>query len=105
MVRSRLPCSSLHSITIRRVWSGGAPVGHTTSRSVRIRPSPYSRSTRPPEFTMHCSAASANRWPLSAVCWTSSVRTSASEKSPMRSEAALTLKALPPVMTVFSADE
>ena len=60
-----------------------------------------------PEVSAHayCNAASANGCPVSAVCWATRCRTSVSEKSPMRSDAALTLNTLPPVMTVFSAEE
>ena len=51
------------------------------------------------------SASSVNACPVSAVCWASSARTSACVKSPMRSDSARTLNALPPPMDVFSALE
>ena len=58
--------TTLHSITSRRVGCAASPDGHTISRSVRIRPSPYSRSTRPPEFTTRCkNACSSNCGPAS----------------------------------------
>ena len=44
----------------RRLMDGGVVInrppraGHRSSRSVRRRPRPYSRSTRPPPFTMRC---------------------------------------------------
>ena len=44
------------------------------------------------------SAASVNACPVSSVCWPSSARTSASSRSPRRSDSALMLKALPPAM-------
>ena len=52
-----------------------------------------------------CSAASVNACPVSAVCWASRARTSASVKSPSRSDADLTLKALPPGTSASSALE
>ena len=47
-------------------------------------------------------ASGANSWPVSAVCWQSSASTSERAKSPIRSDLALMLKALPPVTTSFS---
>ena len=59
-VRARLLRSvsrnTLHSTTNRSHRSEGCPAsrGHSTSRSVRPRPNPYSRSMRPPLFTTRC---------------------------------------------------
>ena len=56
-VRSRLLCNTLHSITNRSAAASRAtpsPRGQMTSRSVRPRPRPYSRSMRPPLFTTRC---------------------------------------------------
>ena len=48
------------------------------------------------------SASSVNACPVSPVCWASSARTSAPVKSPMRSDSARTLNALPPAISAFS---
>ena len=47
------------------------------------------------------SASAVNACPVSPVCWASSARTSACVKSPMRSDSARTLNALPPVTGAF----
>ena len=54
-----------------------------------------------PQVCVHTesTAASENRCPVSSVCCAIRARTSASVKSPMRSDFAATLKGLPPAMT------
>ena len=63
-VRSKLLCSTLHSTTNRSSAYGAvAPRrGQMMSRSVRPRPRPYSRSMRPPPFTMRCRKACNRSW-------------------------------------------
>ena len=82
----------------------------------RSRPASTSKQARRHSaFTSHgwprvcvhtdSSASGVNACPVSAVCWARSARTSACVKSPMRSDSARTLNALPPVTGAFSALE
>ena len=82
----------------------------------RSRPASLSKhASRQSAFTSHgwpaervrikSSAPSVNACPVSAVCWASSARVSASLKSPRRSDFDLTLNALPPSTRAFCAVE
>ena len=93
-------------IRSRASWIASTPIGRP--RSVFASVARYAKAFTShgcPSVNRHTSdrAGSVHAWPVSSVCWASRLPVSSGEKSPRRSDSALMLKALPPVIGALSA--